>query len=87
MICYNLHPAQATVSPPSSESENLNKNVPVAYLVNISSASDFLMNPIMALHILYYNFNLIYFIKLFSNYYYPSVQGPLRCSLVIFITA
>jgi len=46
---HNLHPAQATVSPPSSESENLNKNVPVAYLVNMSSASDFLMNPIIAL--------------------------------------
>lgn len=48
-LIQNLHPAQATVSPPSSESENLNKNVPVGYLVNISSASDFLMNPIIAL--------------------------------------
>lgn len=40
-----LPPTQATVMPPSSESENLNKNVPLGQLLSISSACFLRTNP------------------------------------------
>lgn len=76
---------QAMVIPPSSLSENRNKNVPHGHVASISSACFFFTKPIIALQSIKTNINLHTILSIFNAY--PSTQGPRKCSLVNFIIA
>ena len=74
---------QATVTPPSSESENLMRNVPTSLAFRNSSASCRETNPSKAL-------NKMFPLKISDDsdqHSHPSIHIPLRSSLVSFITA